>query len=247
MHINFVRIEVNVLQSNSTKRLIRALDLTISLTTLAISSPVIALSVLGTFGTNVTLRRNGRKERVPYIYKSARLGQNGQRFEMFKLGSMHNGTNKNGALLGDPQRLTKFGAFIRKWRIDELLNFLNVLSGQMSVVGPRPLPDKIAKELQDKEQNGGTLTSLFKERSSVKPGITGPSQTCLTQNYRNDELNKGRLESDLRWIRTKTPLKDYFWYVAQTFSAVYQSKGNGLRAAPVATTTITPRLPERSL
>ena len=76
----------------------------------------------------------------PVIYRQTRIGKNGREFNMLKFRSMNEKRNAEGELLLPSQRLTKFGRFIRKYSLDELPEFINVLKGDMSIIGPRPLP-----------------------------------------------------------------------------------------------------------
>lgn len=75
----------------------------------------------------------------PIIYKTKRPGRNGEIINIYKFRSMTNDRDQNGILLPEKQRLTKFGLFIRKTSIDELPELLNILKGDMSIIGPRPL------------------------------------------------------------------------------------------------------------
>ena len=105
----------------------------------------------------------------PVFYKQARLGKNGIQFWMYKFRSMIVDAEKKGAGLfnyeNDP-RVTRIGSFLRKTSLDELPQLINVLKGDMAIVGPRP---PVTYELGDYE----TLNSRYKKRFSVLPGITG--------------------------------------------------------------------------
>lgn len=99
----------------------------------------------------------------PVLFKQQRPGLHGEPFRFLKFRSMTNARDANGALLPDDQRITRFGAFLRKTTLDELPALLNVLKGDMSLVGPRPLLMKYLP-LYSKEQA---------RRHDVKPGLTG--------------------------------------------------------------------------
>jgi len=102
----------------------------------------------------------------PIFFKQARPGLNGNLFNMYKLRSMTSECDKDGNLLSDEVRLTKFGKFLRSTSLDELPGLWNVLKGDMSLVGPRPL---LVEYLPLYSENQS-------RRHEVKPGITGWAQ-----------------------------------------------------------------------
>ncbi len=102
----------------------------------------------------------------PVLFRQRRPGIAGMPFDMFKFRTMTNETDKHGKLLPDTDRLTRFGRFLRSTSLDELPELLNVLRGEMSLVGPRPL----LLEYLDR------YTPEQARRHEVKPGITGWAQ-----------------------------------------------------------------------
>ncbi len=107
--------------------------------------------------------------RGPVLYRQARAGLDGREFEIYKLRTMIVGAESLGSGMavdeGDT-RITRVGAFLRRWSLDELPNLWNVVGGEMSLVGPRPtLPEQVAD--YDERQRG---------RLSVRPGVTGWAQ-----------------------------------------------------------------------
>ncbi|MFC4323396.1 sugar transferase [Litchfieldia salsa] len=128
----------------------------------------------------------------PVLFSQERVGLNGKTFNVLKLRSMGINAEKNGAQwaeINDP-RVTKVGAFIRKTRIDELPQLINVLKGEMTIIGPRP-ERPIFTEQFNKEYPG------FKERLIVKPGLTGWAQ--VNGGY---EITPGeKLELDRYYIK----------------------------------------------
>jgi len=102
----------------------------------------------------------------PLFFKQVRPGLNGNLFNMYKLRSMTNERDKDGRLLSDEVRLTKFGQFLRSTSLDELPGLWNVLKGDMSLVGPRPLLVEYLPLYSEKQSR----------RHEVKPGITGWAQ-----------------------------------------------------------------------
>jgi lipopolysaccharide/colanic/teichoic acid biosynthesis glycosyltransferase len=100
----------------------------------------------------------------PVFFRQERLGRNGKAFIMLKFRSMVEGAENIGLGLGvtkDDTRITKVGKYLRKWTLDELPQFINVLKGKMSLVGPRPLPKSYLKKFND----------FQRKRLLVKPGM----------------------------------------------------------------------------
>ena len=121
------------------------------------------------------------------LFMQTRVGLNEKFFKIIKFRTMNTKRDKNGILLNDSLRTTKIGKFLRKFSIDELPQIFNVLSGNMSFVGPRPLlPEYLS--LYNKNQ---------KKRHNVKPGITGLAQIM----GRNNISWKQKLEFDVEYVR----------------------------------------------
>lgn len=127
---------------------------------------------------------------LPVLFRQTRVGLNGREFGMYKFRSMV----KNAAQVGpyfttdnDP-RITRVGRFVRRTSIDELPQLINVLKGEMSLVGPRP----------DVPAQRSLYTPVdWAQRCSVRPGITGLAQAL----YRSDSTEVQRLDADLRYTR----------------------------------------------
>lgn len=134
----------------------RLIDITASGAALAVLSPVLA----------VTAYKVKKNLGSPVLFKQTRPGLDGKPFEMIKFRTMKDATDKDGNLLPDSERLTPFGQKLRSTSIDELPELWNVLKGDMSLVGPRPLLMEYLP-LYNSEQA---------RRHNVRPGVTGYAQ-----------------------------------------------------------------------
>lgn len=134
----------------------RVLDIIISVLGLTLTSPIIIICA-------VLIRLNMGK---PVFYKQMRPGKDEVPFTLFKFRTMTNQQDLNGVLLPDELRKTRLGSFIRSTSIDELPQLFNVLKGDLSIVGPRPLLMEYLKLYNAKQRT----------RHAVKPGITGLAQ-----------------------------------------------------------------------
>ncbi|WP_412674744.1 sugar transferase [Anoxybacillus ayderensis] len=159
----------------------RGMDILFVLLSIPVVVPIILI-----FAILIKLETPG-----PAFFLQERVGLHGRCFQVIKLRSMGVNAEKNGAqwaIKNDP-RVTKVGAFIRKTRIDELPQLLNVLKGEMSLIGPRPerpiFTEKFSKEIPG-----------FKDRLQVKPGITGWAQV----NGGYDITPREKLELDRYYI-----------------------------------------------
>jgi lipopolysaccharide/colanic/teichoic acid biosynthesis glycosyltransferase len=162
----------------------RALELVIATAALALSAPLLALAA-------IAIRLDSRG---PVIYRARRVGRDGVEFELWKLRTMHTGNDPVG--VGDPvyagdSRVTRVGAILRRFSLDEIPNLVNVVRGEMAIVGPRPT---LAAQVAD-------YTPRQRRRLEVKPGITGWAQV----NGRAGIPWEERIELDLEYVERRSP------------------------------------------
>ncbi len=144
----------------------RACDLILGLAALILVLPLIGLIAL------LVLVADGR----PVLFRQVRVGRGGIPFTMSKFRTMRTLYDEDGVLLRDESRVTPLGAFLRRFRFDELPELWLVVTGKMSLVGPRPLPREVLEGLPGSE-----------ERSTLRPGLTGLAQVSGNTQLANDE------------------------------------------------------------
>lgn len=157
--------------------------------------------------------------RGPALFRQTRTGLHGKPFSAVKFRSMEVGAEKDGepqwAQRGDP-RVTRLGRFLRKTRIDEIPQLLNVLKGEMSVIGPRPERPEFVRRLQD-------LIPYYNERCLVKPGLTGWAQINFQYgSSAGDALKK--LQYDLFYIKNRSLPLD-IGILLKTVNIILSGKG----------------------
>ncbi len=167
----------------------RAIDIALSLFILTLASPIFLITYLVLTITN--------KGKAFFVQK--RPGKNEKTFEILKFKSMNDKKDTNGKLLPDADRITKFGQFVRKTSLDEIPQLLNVLKGDMSLIGPRPLLVSYLP-LYSEEQ---------RKRHLVRPGITGWAQV----NGRNAISWQKKFEYDVWYVNNRSFMTDLkiFW------------------------------------
>lgn len=157
---------------------------------------LMALPAISVFGLMVRLESKG-----PVFYRQVRVGRDGKLFYIWKIRSMRLDSEKHGigwTVKGDP-RLLKIGAFMRKWNIDEIPQFWNVVKGEMSLVGPRPERPELIHDFKEEIPH-------YNARHSVKPGITGWAQV---NGLRGDTDLVERIKCDLYYIENWKFLWDF--------------------------------------
>ncbi len=161
----------------------RPLDLLVAAVLLVLAAPLLALAALA-----IRLESRG-----PVVYRQRRVGRHGRPFELWKLRTMVPGAQAMGAgiyvLEGDP-RITRVGRLLRRFSLDELPNLVNVLQGDMAIVGPRPT---VAEQVD-------RYTERQRRRLEVKPGITGWAQV----NGRTSLPWPERIELDVWYVEHRS-------------------------------------------
>lgn len=186
----------------------RTIDIIGSLIGLLLSTPIICYSVFKIKQTS----------KGPVFYTQERIGLNGKPFKIYKLRSMFEEAETEIPLLSsleDP-RITPWGKIMRKWRIDELPQFLNVLKGDMSIVGPRPERGYYINKI--KEQRPEYLQLL-----NVKPGITSAGMIKFGYAENIEEMIE-RMQYDLAYVNDPSFFKD-LKIIIGTFSILTNGKG----------------------
>ncbi|MCS1352246.1 sugar transferase [Mechercharimyces sp. CAU 1602] len=163
----------------------RSLELVFSISFLILTLPVLLITAL-----LIKLESRG-----PVLYKQERVGLDGKPFSIVKFRSMRTDAEKNGpqwAAKNDP-RVTRIGRFIRKTRIDEVPQLLNILRGEMSLIGPRPERDVFIERFSEEIPD-------FRKRLLVKPGLTGWAQV----NGGYDITPKEKFELDMYYVQRRS-------------------------------------------
>ena len=163
----------------------RVLDFCISLIALICISPILLV---------VTIWLHFANKGAGAFFTQVRIGKNGSFFKIYKYKSMTDQRGDNGELLPDAQRLTKVGRFVRSTSMDELPQLFNVLKGDMSLIGPRPLPIEYKPYFNEEEQH----------RHDVLPGITGWAQV----NGRKSVTWGQKLTYDIEYVKNLSLMLD---------------------------------------
>lgn len=147
----------------------------------------------------------------PVLFKQSRPGKNEKVFRLYKFRTMTDEKDENGNLLSDEVRLTKFGRFLRKTSLDELPEAINILKGDMSVVGPRPLLVEYLPRYNKKQ----------KRRHEVRPGLTGYAQV----NGRNTISWEEKFDLDVEYVDKITFAGDLKIIFKTVFKSFFKQEG----------------------
>lgn len=177
----------------------RPMDFLLSIIALIVLSPVMLIVAI-----LVKIKLGG-----PVLFKQERPGKNEKIFKMYKFRSMTQEKDEQGRLLPDDKRLTKFGKILRSTSLDELPGLFNILKGDMSIVGPRPLLVRYLPRYNEEQR----------KRHLVRPGLTGLAQV----NGRNAITWEERFNFDIKYVEKVTFLKDLS-IIIKTFFKVIRRK-----------------------
>jgi lipopolysaccharide/colanic/teichoic acid biosynthesis glycosyltransferase len=161
----------------------RALDVVLAAVLLVVAAPLLALAALA-----IRLESRG-----PVFYRQLRVGRGGEPFQLWKLRTMVPGAESIGAgiyVIEGDSRITRVGRLLRRFSLDELPNLVNVLRGEMAMVGPRPTVQEQVDRYTDRQRR----------RLEVKPGITGWAQI----NGRTSLLWPERIELDVWYVENRS-------------------------------------------
>ncbi len=178
----------------------RVLDVFLSTGVLIVMSPIIA-------ATAILVRiRHGS----PVVYVQERPGKDEKIFKIFKFRTMTNETDCNGKLLPDEQRLTKFGSALRKTSLDEILELVNIIRGDMAIIGPRPLLVRYLDRYNEEQRH----------RHDVRPGLTGYAQA----HGRNTVSWEDKFAMDV-WYTKNVTFKNDIKILLDTVKTVFKREG----------------------
>lgn len=189
------------------KSIKRAADIIFSILILFITSPIWLLSTF-----IIPLESKG-----PVIFKQKRLGLHSKEFILYKFRSMREENNTYKYTTENDSRITKFGNFMRKTRIDELPQLINILKGDMSLIGPRPERPEYAIELQKQ-------IPFYNQRLIVRPGITGWDQVSGEYHSPSTEDTYKKLQNDLYYIKNISLSLD-FSIAMKTIATMFMREG----------------------
>ena len=187
----------------------RLFNIAAALAGLAVSVPVIMISAV----------IQQIDDRGPVFYTQKRVGENGREFGIFKMRTMrlHDvSEHPLNPMSADDPRITKFGRFMRRTRIDELPQFLNILAGDMNLVGPRPEQPALVAQY-------ASVIPFYTQRHIVPPGITGWAQVNYDYGATVEDAEK-KLQYDLYYVKNKSFWLD-FEIAIKTFYTMIRGKG----------------------
>ena len=198
----------DILNNESQKNIKRVFDLIIAVILIIMTIPILLITAI-----IIKLESPG-----PIVFKQFRIGKNMKKFKIYKFRSMriHDSGKYSKYTLNNDERVTRFGKFIRKTRIDELPQLFCVLKGTMSFVGPRPEWDELADEYEKK-------IPYYNLRHLIKPGITGWAQVMYPYGECVEDAQR-KLEYDIYYLKNQDFLMDILT-IMKTVKIVIFGKG----------------------
>ena len=198
----------DILNNESQRNIKRGLDLIIAIILMVLTSPIALVAAI-----IIKIESKG-----PIIFKQIRIGENGKKFKIYKFRSMriHDEKKYPKYTLDNDDRITKFGKFMRKTRIDELPQLFCIMKGTMSFVGPRPEWDLLVEEYKEK-------IPYYNLRHMIKPGITGWAQVMYPYGESVEDA-KRKLEYDLYYLKHQDLILDVLT-IMKTAKIVIFGKG----------------------
>jgi sugar transferase (PEP-CTERM system associated) len=187
----------------------RVFDITFASILLVLALPIMLLTVV------LIALESG----FPIFYRQERVGMNGRLFNVIKFRSMRTDAEKDGKprwATGNDSRVTRVGRFIRKTRIDELPQLINVLRGEMSLIGPRPERPELEEELEARSPH-------YRKRHWMPPGLSGWAQVCAPYAASIEETEL-KLSYDLYYLRHWSTALDLLIFL-KTIKTVLKAKG----------------------
>lgn len=181
----------------------RSFDFVVATTVLLVTTPLLILVIIA-----IRFESKGSP-----IFTQLRIGKDGHPFHVYKLRTMVQGAQQIGAGLAvdqNDERITRVGAFLRRFSIDELPNFVNVLRGEMAVIGPRPTVKEQVERYSEHQR----------KRLRIKPGMTGWAQVHGRASLPWEE----RIELDIWYIEHRSWRRDLD-ILARTIKVVFQGEG----------------------
>jgi lipopolysaccharide/colanic/teichoic acid biosynthesis glycosyltransferase len=200
---------MNLIVQNSKNIIKTVFEYLIAISCLILLIPVIVILI-------VLIKATGEG---PVIYSQKRIGKGGRSFFIYKFRSMRCGAEEQGSLLSEKgdKRITALGRFMRKHKFDEIPNLLNVIKGEMSIIGPRPEQQFYIDQIIQKEPR-------YRELHFIKPGITSWGQVKYGYASNVDEMIE-RLEYDLFYLANRS-----FWFDVRialcTIVIIFKGQGN---------------------
>lgn len=178
----------------------RPLDVFLSTGAFIVFSPIIGITAL------LVRAKHG----APVVYVQERPGRDEKIFKIYKFRTMTNDTDSNGKLLPDEKRLTKLGRILRSTSIDEILELVNIIKGDMAIIGPRPLLVQYLERYNEEQHH----------RHDVRPGLTGYAQA----HGRNNVSWEDKFAMDVWYTKNITFIND-LTILLDTFKTVFKREG----------------------